>query len=60
MGIIEQNDSQSDTDPRQSQAAAGKQYLDDISGLVNVFLEDHHGGRVDVDVVLAGQLFDPL
>lgn len=33
------------------------QYLYNISGLVDVLLEDHHGGGVDVDVVLTGQLF---
>lgn len=34
-------------------------YLCHISGLVNVLLEDHQGRRVDVDVVLTGQLFSP-
>lgn len=34
-----------------------ERYLHNVSRLVDVLLEDHHGGGVDVDVVLTGQLF---
>lgn len=34
-------------------------YLCHISGLVDVLLKDHQGRRVDIDVVLTGQLFSP-